>query len=96
MSNAEADICERHSVSLTLHLPGGMHARPAARLAQEAQKFDAEIRVETEDGEADVKSMLDVLTLTIPDEAAVTLTAEGPDARAALEGISALLAELRK
>lgn len=92
----EAEDCERMSASLTLHLPGGMHARPAARLAQDAQRFNAEIRIETENGDADVKSMLDVLSLSIADSAEIVLTAVGPDARPALESLTALLADLRK
>ena len=74
---------------------GGLHARPAAKLAQEAQRFTADIRIETENGQADAKSMLDVLSLALPQDAELTLTASGPDARAALEGLAVYLDSLR-
>lgn len=50
------------ALRLTLNLRGGLHARPAARLAQEAQRYAADIQLIGETGEVDAKSMLDILS----------------------------------
>lgn len=91
-----AETAEGLRLPLILRTRGGLHARPAARFAQEAQRFAADIRIETEQGQADAKSMLDVLSLAVPQDCELTLTASGPDARAALEGLAACLAALRE
>ena len=54
------------ALRLTLNLRGGLHARPAARLAQEAQRYAADIQLIGETGEVDAKSMLDILSLAPP------------------------------
>lgn len=79
-----------------LNLPGGLHARPAARLARTAQNFAADISIQTEDGEVDVKSMLDILSLALSGTSELTILANGRDARPALQEISALLESLHQ
>ena len=81
------------ALPLTLRLKGGLHARPAARLAQEAQRFTAEISLRSDDASADAKSMLDILSL--PEESRITLLASGDDARQALEALASCLDSLR-
>ena len=71
----------------------GIHARPAARISREAQMFDAEIMLRTEAGEADAKSMLDILSLAASCGTEICLTAEGADAEAALQKIGDLIAD---
>ncbi|WP_419781344.1 HPr family phosphocarrier protein [Maridesulfovibrio sp.] len=63
----------------------GLHARPAAKLAQEAQNFSADIKVVCESQEVDAKSILDVLTLAAVQGSVLELRADGPDAAAALD-----------
>ncbi|NDV25853.1 HPr family phosphocarrier protein [Desulfovibrio sp. JC010] len=63
----------------------GLHARPAAKLAQEAQNFTADIMVVCEEQEIDAKSILDVLTLAAAQGSVLELRADGPDAVAALD-----------
>ncbi|WP_320007049.1 HPr family phosphocarrier protein [Maridesulfovibrio sp.] len=63
----------------------GLHARPAAKLAQEAQNFSADIKVVCESQEVDAKSILDVLTLAAAQGSVLELRADGPDAVAALD-----------
>ena len=72
---------------VTLHTRGGLHARPAARLAQEAQKSD--------NGTADAKSMLDILSLAISTGCTLTLLARGDDAREALTALADYLENLQ-
>lgn len=68
----------------------GLHARPAARLAQEAQNFDAEISVVCDDQEVDAKSILDILTLAAAQGSTLELRADGGDAEAALDCLEEL------
>lgn len=63
----------------------GLHARPAARLAQEAQKFTAEIAIIQGSQQVDAKSILDILTLAARHGTSLELRAKGDDARQALD-----------
>ncbi|EPR41683.1 Phosphotransferase system, phosphocarrier protein HPr [Desulfovibrio sp. X2] len=68
----------------------GLHARPAARLAQEAQKFSADIRLVSGKQEVDAKSILDILTLAVGNGAKVAIKAVGEDAEEAIEHLERL------
>ncbi len=74
----------------------GLHSRPSARLAQLAQNFEAAISIISENGEADAKSMLDVLSLAIPVNSVAIILAKGADADMAVEEISAFLSKARE
>ncbi len=63
----------------------GLHARPAAKLAQEAQKFSASIYLQAEEQEVDAKSILDILSLAAGQGCGLTLKAAGNDAGEALD-----------
>lgn len=78
-------------LSMRLHLPNGLHARPAARLAQTAQRYRSSIRIIAETGEADVKSMLDVLSLALADQTPFTIEATGTDAHEAIGAVAGFL-----
>lgn len=71
----------------------GLHARPAAKLAQEAQKFDSAILLVMNQQEVDAKSILDILTLAAPRGCGITIRASGGDARAAVERLTGLFRE---
>jgi phosphocarrier protein HPr len=68
----------------------GLHARPAARLAREAQKFVSRITLMSQEQEVDAKSILDLLTLALGPGCSVVLKAKGEDARDALEHLEQL------
>ncbi|GAB6059027.1 HPr family phosphocarrier protein [Desulfonatronum parangueonense] len=70
----------------------GLHARPAARLAREAQKYSSRITLLTAEQEVDAKSILDLLTLALGPGCSVELKAQGEDALAALEQLELLFA----
>ena len=76
------------SVQGKLRLRNGLHA---ARLAKEAQRYRSTIRLVTDAGEADCKSMLDILSLALPAEGEFTVFATGPDAREAVTAAASLL-----
>ena len=70
--------------------PQGLHARPASRLAQEAQSFKAEISIVCNDQQVDAKSILDILTLAAAQGSRLELRAEGEDACQALDRLEKL------
>lgn len=86
--NATEETClTREVVVASEH---GLHARPAGKLAQEAQAFQAAISLVFEDQEVDAKSILDILTLAAGPGHVLELRAEGDDAEAALTRLEAL------
>jgi phosphotransferase system HPr (HPr) family protein len=76
---------------LTVIDPSGLHARPAARFVQAACRFSCRITIRHEDREADAKSLIALLGLTIRPSSEITLTADGPDADQALAALAAEL-----
>ncbi|WP_245587858.1 HPr family phosphocarrier protein [Desulfovibrio inopinatus] len=80
-----AGVC---SVQVCVINDQGLHARPAARLAQEAQKFKSMITLCQADTEVDAKSILDILTLAAGQGSNLELRAEGDDASEALDHLS--------
>ena len=76
---------------LTVIDPSGLHARPAARFVQAASRFTSRIAIRHDGREADAKSLIALLGLTIRPLAEITLTADGSDAA---EALAALLEEL--
>lgn len=77
--------------TLTILDPSGLHTRPAARFVQVASRFTSRIVIRHGEREADAKSLIALLALTIRPESVITLEADGPDAPAAL---AALIDEL--
>jgi phosphocarrier protein len=84
------------SLRICVGLRNGLHARPAARLAQEAQRYSADILLISDTGEADAKSMLDILSFAPPADAELTLLAKGEDARDALCGLARFLTDMQE
>jgi len=79
------------SIKGTLRLRNGLHARPAAKLAKTAQHYRSSIKLVTNAGEADCKSILDILSLAMPAESDFTVFASGPDAREAVTAAASFL-----
>ena len=78
-------------IRLSVIDPSGLHARPAARFVQAASRFASRIAIRHDGREADAKSLIALLGLTIRPSSEITLTADGPDAD---EALAALAAEL--
>lgn len=74
-------------VDLRLSYPNGLHARPAAQWAQVARRFKADLRVAFGDTVVDAKSLPALLSLGAGRGAVLRLSAEGPDAQAALAAL---------
>ncbi|MHA6893404.1 phosphoenolpyruvate--protein phosphotransferase [Ralstonia pseudosolanacearum] len=84
-STPGGDLAER--LALTLDYPSGLHARPAAQWVETARRFAARVQVRHGAETADAKNLVALLQLGLAAGAALTLSAEGPDARAALTAL---------
>ena len=71
--------------------PTGLHARPAALLAQEAKRFRSSVRLRRDESEANAKSLVSIMGLNVKQGDKVVLVAEGPDAREAVAALTRLL-----
>jgi phosphocarrier protein HPr len=79
--------CER-----VITLTGDLHARPAGALSVTAAKFSGAVSLTVGSRKADAKSVLGVMGLGATSGQRVTVTADGPDAEAAVAAIIAVLA----
>ena len=68
----------------------GIHARPAALIAQTANKFSSEVLIEKDDTVINAKSIMGVITMAAGYQTALTIRAEGSDADAAVSALEAL------
>ena len=71
----------------------GLHARAAAKLVRLANRFSSDIRLEREGLVVNGKSIMGVLMLAAHRESHVSVSAEGTDARQAVDAIGELIAE---
>ena len=79
-------------LTLVVADPSGLHARPAARFVQAASKFESRIVLRYGGREADAKSLIALLGLTVRPSSEIVIDAEGPDAEAAIAALAAELA----
>jgi phosphotransferase system HPr (HPr) family protein len=73
-----------------------LHARPAANFVRAAMRFSAKVSVTAGEREVDAKSLLSILSLGARRGTTLQLRAEGEDASAAIEALSATVAQLRE
>ena len=66
----------------------GIHARPATLLVQAASKFNSDINLEYNGKSVNLKSIMGVMSLGVGQGADVTITADGDDAKEAIEAIA--------
>jgi phosphotransferase system HPr (HPr) family protein len=71
--------------------PSGLHGRPAAQVVRISARFASRVTISTGDRNADAKSLIGLLGLTIRPGSEITIAADGPDAG---DAIAALRAEL--
>ncbi|MBR4600602.1 MAG: HPr family phosphocarrier protein [Treponema sp.] len=75
---------------LTVLNRAGIHARPAALIAQTANKFSSEITIEKDSAAVNAKSIMGVITMAAGYNTQLTLRAEGADEKQAVEAIAQL------
>ena len=69
----------------------GMHARPATKFAEIANKYGSEIYVKTKNKEVEGKSVIDLLTLGAENGTEIIICAKGADAAEALDALEGLV-----
>jgi phosphotransferase system HPr (HPr) family protein len=70
----------------------GLHARTASQFEEMANSFTSDITIEKEDGQiCDGKSIVDILYIVIKRGDTITLSAEGPDEKDAIDSLVALI-----
>jgi phosphotransferase system HPr (HPr) family protein len=79
-------------LQLTVVDSTGLHARPAARFVQVANRFTSRILLRHNEREADAKSLIALLALTLRPGSRIEISATGPDAAEALAALKAELA----
>ena len=69
----------------------GMHARPAALVAQAAQQFSADVALIAADRRVDAKSILDILSLAAGKGTTLVVRGRGKDAEECVNAIAGLV-----
>lgn len=69
----------------------GLHARPATLLVKKASSFKSDITIGYNGKEANVKSLIGVLSLAVTNGVTITVKASGDDESLAVEEISNLI-----
>lgn len=70
----------------------GLHARASAKFVKTATGFDAAVRVSKDGAEVDARSIMGLMMLAAGPGCCIDITAEGPEAEAALAALVALVA----
>lgn len=71
----------------------GLHARPAALFVQLANKFDSKITVAKDNQEVNGKSIMGILMLAAEKNSEILITAEGDDAKEAIDTLEELISK---
>ena len=75
---------------LTVKNRAGIHARPAAIIAQTANKFECEVMLARDDTTVNAKSIMGVITMAAGYNTVLTLRTEVTDEKEAADAIEAL------
>lgn len=69
----------------------GLHARAAVKLVELAQGYDAKVTLSNDEAEAEADSVMGLLMLESAQGEQITITADGSEAKQALEAITELI-----
>lgn len=69
----------------------GLHARPATFFIQKANTFDSGIWVEKDERKVNAKSLLGILSLGITKGVTISIIANGPDEKEAVDSLVELV-----
>ena len=79
------------SRTLTLQNKRGLHARASAKFVECAGGFDAQVTVRHDGHEAGGTSILSLMMLAAPCGSTLELSADGPEAAAALDALETMV-----
>ena len=71
----------------------GLHARAATKLAKLTQQFDAQVEITQGEQTVNAASVMCLLLLASGQGRTITVSAEGPEAKQAVQAITALIAD---
>ena len=92
--SASADSAETiTSEAIVIPNPTGLHARPAAVLANLAKGFESVLKLQLGEQQANARSVTALMSLDVRKDAIVHLVASGPDARMAIDKIAPIIAQ---
>ena len=77
--------------TITIGLSSGLEARPVAMLGQIASQYESVIYVERQNTRVNAKSIMGMMTLGMGTGEQITVSADGADETAAMEGIESYL-----
>ncbi len=80
-----------YSKEIVVRCESGLHNKQVTYFVQKANEFKSSIWLESEDRKMNAKSLLGIMSLGVVTGAAITLSAEGPDAEEAVNALEALL-----
>ena len=72
----------------------GIHARPAAMIAQEAGKYQSEIFISKDGMEVNAKSIMGIMVIAAEQGSDVELSVNGKDEVSALDGLKAVFSKI--
>ena len=70
----------------------GLHARASAKFVKLASTFHAEVKVSRDGQTVDARSIMGLMMLAAGPGSSIDIAAEGPDAKAAVDALSELIA----
>ena len=76
---------------ITINIPSGLDARPAALLVQIASQYESSIYIECEEKKINAKSIMGMMSLGLPSGEEVVVSANGADEEAAVAHIEEYL-----
>ncbi|MDR1051994.1 MAG: HPr family phosphocarrier protein [Deltaproteobacteria bacterium] len=79
------------SATLTIKNRLGLHARAAGKLVEAAGRFKSRVLLVKDDAEADIRSIVSLISLGCPYNTEVVLLATGPDAPQALAALTDII-----
>lgn len=77
--------------NIQVNLESGLDARPVALLVQEASKYESKIYIQSGDKRVNAKSIMGMMSLGLDNGEALTVSADGTDEKAAVNGIEQFL-----
>jgi phosphotransferase system HPr (HPr) family protein len=87
--NGEENSMIKKSVTLTN--PEGLHARPAALFVKEANKYESNLEIVSENRKVNGKSIIGIMSLGAFHGEEITLSASGPDEEEMVNSLADLL-----
>ena len=82
-----------YNVTTVVKCASGLHNKQATYFIQKANDFRSSIWIEADNRKINAKSLLGVLSMAIVTGTEVTISAEGPDEKEAVDALSAMLLE---